>query len=134
MSTVVKRKLPEWIMACKKRKGKVLATVFQQHYVERLVNCMETCIELLSMSRSQRIDSLFEDSMSQFHFVANCGLWNVVDMDEVLQCMEYIFPGKNVLGEINKVAHDEEKMMDLLIQTIHEIEQAHSWQLYLLKM
>lgn len=121
-------------MACKKRKGKLLATVFQQHYVERLVNCMETCIELMSMSRAQRIDSLFEDSMSQFHFVANCGLWNVVDMDEVLQCMEYIFPGKNVLGEINKVAHDEEKMMDLLIQTIREIEQAHSWQLYLLKM
>jgi len=134
MASVVKRKLPDWIMSCKKKRKTSFAVIFHENHLRELVHCMETAFEMMNMGREARIDYLFEDDMSDFHFIANCGLWNVLDMEDVLRGLQYMFPnsGDVLLDEVRMLAHDENKMVDLIVRALDQIKQAHFWQVHLI--
>lgn len=132
MSSVsVKRKLPDWILACKKKKRKIVV-IFNERFVRDLVDCIESAVEMLSMGREYRIEHFFEDKMSDFHFMANCGLWNVLDMNLVLKGVEYLSSEIDVRKLVEKVAHSEKEVLDLLMQTLEEIRHVHFWQIHLM--
>jgi hypothetical protein len=131
-SSLVKRKLPDWILLASKKKQKKIVFIFNERFLNELIECIENAVEMLSLGRKYRIEYLFEDKQCDFHFIDNCGLWNVLDLDLVLKGLQYLFPGTKALEAARNAAHDEQEMLDLLMQTLEEIRQLHFWELHLI--